>query len=73
LLCLFKFAKKEEFKQKRLNGLCNSSIMLKVYQAGGGMPGDMPNFCGGPGAAPGGTAAICSAHIVTELEKEGGG
>merc|ERR1712232_1304363 len=49
-------AEKDEFeaKQKELEGVVNP-IMMKVYQAAGGAPGDMPGG-GMPGNAPGGGA-----------------
>ena len=45
-------AEKDEFdaKQKELEGICNP-IMMKLYGAGGGMPGGMPGG-GMPGGAP---------------------
>lgn len=49
-------AEKEEFedKQKTLEGICNP-IMTKMYQAGAGGAGGMPDMSGMPGGGmPGG-------------------
>merc|ERR1711966_342186 len=40
-----------EDKMKELEGICNP-IMSKMYQAGGGAPGGMPDMGGGAGAPP---------------------
>merc|ERR1712070_1147487 len=38
-------------KLKELEGICNP-VMAKMYQAGGGAPGGMPDFGGDAGAPP---------------------
>jgi len=51
-------AEKDEFeaKQKELEGIVNP-IMMKVYQAAGGGPGEMPGGMPGAGGAPPGAGA----------------
>ena len=57
-------AEVEEFeaRQKQLEGVA-MPIMTKLYQAGGGMPGGMPDMGGMGGAAPAGGGGGGGPHI----------
>ncbi|XP_072494078.1 heat shock cognate 71 kDa protein-like [Notamacropus eugenii] len=60
-------AEKEEFEhqQKELEKVCNT-IITKLYQGAGGMPGDMPGGFPGGGAAPSGDAS--SGPTIEEVD-----